>query len=256
MTWRDHHRADELAPWRPGRAPPFPLRAGLLFDMIDAVLCELEGVVVETAVPRRRAMMQAFAEEGLDVSGIEGASRLPVRGAVVRALDGTSVAGDPTLVDLLTMRASRYFAAEVATGLSLADGVLDALRALQVRTRLALVTRAEREVTERILAFAALEGLFEVVVTADDVLEPKPHPEGHRAALSRLTSRRPARCPLAIEDGLAGVQAARAAGIPCIVSGASPAYEALEASAMIDGLGGHTLESLAALVSRGGARVA
>ena len=48
--------------WERISAPPFPLRAGLLFDMIDAVLCELEGVVVETAVARRRAMKRAFYE--------------------------------------------------------------------------------------------------------------------------------------------------------------------------------------------------
>ena len=224
--------------------------------MVDAVLCELEGVVVETAVPRRRAMMHAFAEEGLDASGIESASHLPVRRAVAHALAGSAAAGDATLVDLLAARASRHFAAEVATGLTLASGALNALQALQVRARLALVTRAEREVTDRILALAMLDGMFEAVVTADDVLDPKPHPEGYRAALSRLTSRRPAIRPLAIEDGLPGVRAARAAGIPCVVIGPSPAHEALEANALIDGLAGQTLDSLARLVTRGGARVA
>ena len=224
--------------------------------MIDAVLCELEGVVVETAAPRRRAMMHAFAAEGIDASGIEAASDLPVRSAVARALAETPMAGDSVLVDLLAARASRNCAAGVATGLTLATGALEALHALQVRTRLALVTRAEREVADRIISLAALDGLFEVVVTADDVLEPKPHPEGYRAAVARLTSRRPARRPLAIEDGLAGVQSARAAGIPCVVVGPSPAHEALEADAMIGGLAGHTLDSLAGLVTRGGARVA
>jgi HAD superfamily hydrolase (TIGR01509 family) len=224
--------------------------------MIDAVLCELEGVVVETAVPRRRAMMHAFAQEGLDVSGIAAAAHLPVRRAVARALAESSMAGDATLTDLLAARASRQFAAEVATGLTLASGAIDALQALHARTRLALVTRAERDVTDRILALATLDGLFEVVVTTDDVLDPKPDPEGYRAALSRLTSRRPVTRPLAIEDGLAGVQSARAAGIPCVVIAPSPAHEALEAHAMIDGLGGHTLDSLAGLVARSGERVA
>ena len=224
--------------------------------MIDAVLCELEGVVVETAVPRRRAMLHAFAQEGLDASGIGAASHLPVRRAVAQALAGSTLAGDATLIDLLAARASRQFAAEVATGLTLASGAIDALQALQARTRLALVTRAERDVTDRILALAMLDGIFEVIVTADDVLDPKPDPEGYRAALSRLTSRRPAARPLAIEYGLAGVQAARAAGISCVVIAPSPAHEALEANAMIHGLGGHTLDSLAALVGRSGARVA
>ena len=224
--------------------------------MIDAVLCELEGVVVETAVPRRRAMMHTFAEAGLDMSGIDATSRLPVRDAVMAALAEATGSSDATLVDLLAAKASRHFLAEVATGLSLAPGALEVLSALQARARLALVTRAERDATDRILSMAGLDGLFEVIVTAADVIEGKPNPEGHRAALSRLTNRRPVTTPLAIEDRLSGVRAARAAGISCVMVGPSPAHEALEANALIDSLAGHTLDSLGALIARGGARVA
>ena len=224
--------------------------------MIDAVLCELEGVVVETAAPRRRAMKRAFDEEGLDASGIDETCRLPVREAVLLALRGGAASGDATLVDLLSAKASRHFEAEIATGLTLALGAVDALLALQARSRLALVTRAERDVTDRILSMAGLDGAFEIVVTTNDIIEPKPHPEGHRSALARLTSRRPVANPIAIEDGLPGVRAARAAGVACVVVAPSPAHEALEADAMIDGLAGHTLDSLGLLLARRGARVA
>ncbi len=224
--------------------------------MIDAVLLELEGVLVDTAAPRRRAMTHALSEEGLDVSGIEHTVRLPLREAVVRALRGQPAADDATFVDLLAAKSARYFAAEVATGLTLAPGAGAALEALRIRSRLALVTRADRSATERILSLGSLDGFFEVIVTADDVLEPKPHPESYRTALARLTSRRPAMAPIAIEDGLPGVRAARTARIPCVVISPVPAHEALEADAMIDGLAGHTLDSLSQLIATSGARVA
>ena len=224
--------------------------------MIDVVLCELEGVVAETSAPRRRALEHAFAEEGLDAGRFDAPPGLPVRAAIAQALARLSAASDATLVDLLAARAHRYFAAGAATGLTLAPGARDALVSLQVRTRLALVTRMPREAAERILSLAALDGMFEVVVTADDVIEEKPHPEGYLTAITRLTKRRPIRGGLAIEDGVTGVRAARAAGLPCIVVGSLPAHEALEADAMIGSLAGVTLDSLAALVSGGGARVA
>src|SRR5688500_11542966 len=131
--------------------------------MIDAVLCELEGVVVETAVPRRRAMTHAFSEAGLDTSGIDVPSRLPVRDAVIAALGGGAASRDVILIDLLAVKASRHFLAEAATGLMLAPGAVEALSALQARTRLALVTRADRDATDRILSMAGLEGLFEII---------------------------------------------------------------------------------------------
>lgn len=224
--------------------------------MIDVVLCELEGVVAETAAPRRRAMMQAFAEEGLDAAPFAGHSRVPLRAAIEQSLAASATPHDPTLVDLLALKSSRHFAAEVATGLTLAAGALEALASLQASARLGLVTRAERDVTDRIVSLAALEGLFEVIVTADDVIDPKPHPEAYGLAHARLTRRRPVHGSLAVEDGSNGVRAARAAGVPCIVVGNSPTHEALEADAMIAGLAGHTVDSLAALVARGGARVA
>ena len=224
--------------------------------MIDAVLCELEGVIVETAAPRQRAMMRAFAEEGLDGTSIEAGQGLSVRETIARALAGDRAIHDAIHIDLLALKANMYFATEAATGLTLAPGVIDTFTALHARTRLALVTRAEREVTDRILSLGGLDGVFEVIVTAGDVLEPKPHPEGHRVALERLTRRRPVRTALAIEDGLSGVRAAHAAGIPCIVVGALPAHEAIEAHAVVDGLRGQSLESLAALAGRDGARVA
>lgn len=224
--------------------------------MIDVVLCELEGVVAETAEPRRRAMMHAFAEEGLDASGVGEQSPMPVRAAIEQALDALRAPRDATLVDLLAHRASRHFAAEVATGLTLAPGALETLASLQSSARLGLVTRAERDVAEQILSLAGIEGVFEVVVTAGDVLDPKPSPEPYRIAHSRLTRRRPPRGALAVEDGVNGVRSARAAGVPCILAGPRLANEALEADVVIPGLAGHTLDSLSALVARNGARVA
>lgn len=237
-------------------SPPFPPRPRLLFDMIDVVLCELEGVVAETAEPRRRAMVHAFAEDGLDASRIGEQSPMPVRAAIERALDAIQAPRDATLVDLLALRSSRHFAAEVATGLTLAPGALQSLASLQASARLGLVTRAEREVAEQILALAGLEGAFEVIVTAGDVIDPKPSPEAYRMAHARLTRRRPLRGALAIEDGMDGVRSAHAAGVPCILASLSPAHDALEADAVIPGLAGHTLDSLSSLVTRGGARVA
>ena len=225
--------------------------------MIDVVLCELEGVVAETGIPRQRSLARALAAEGIRAAAATGAEcpALPVRAAVIRQLEAAGARFDDTAVDLLTLRAERGFAAEAATGLTLAPGAREAIAALHASARLGLVTRARRDDVDRIVALASLDGAFEVVVTADDVIDQKPADEGYRAALARLTRRRPVRQALAIEDGLAGVRAARSAGLRCIVVGSPPAYAALEADAVIDGLSGHTLESLAAL-ALGGARVA
>jgi HAD superfamily hydrolase (TIGR01509 family) len=65
------------------------------------------------------------------------------------------------------------------------------------------------------LSAAGLLDLFETVVTRDDVVNPKPHPEPYLMAAKRLGID-PAAC-LALEDSHAGVRAAHAAGMQTIM---------------------------------------
>ncbi|MBE7734043.1 HAD family hydrolase [Devosia faecipullorum] len=65
------------------------------------------------------------------------------------------------------------------------------------------------------LGAAGLLDLFETVVTRDDVVHPKPHPEPYLIAAKRLRIE-PAAC-LALEDSHAGVHAAHAAGMQTIM---------------------------------------
>lgn len=65
------------------------------------------------------------------------------------------------------------------------------------------------------LGAAGLLDLFETVVTRDDVVHPKPHPEPYLIAAKRLGIE-PAAC-LALEDSHAGVHAAHAAGMQTIM---------------------------------------
>ena len=77
----------------------------------------------------------------------------------------------------------------------------------------AVVTSAWRTLAELRLQCAGLPAP-EVLVTADDVSRSKPHPDGYLAAASRLGVA-PSAC-VVIEDAPAGVESARAAGMPVI----------------------------------------
>ena len=66
-------------------------------------------------------------------------------------------------------------------------GVLDQVRSLYQRgCRLGVVTSKMHGGLERGLAVGGYEGLFEVLIGADDVENPKPHPEPVLLALERL----------------------------------------------------------------------
>ncbi|MEV0581958.1 HAD-IA family hydrolase [Nonomuraea sp. NPDC050310] len=79
---------------------------------------------------------------------------------------------------------------------------------------LGLVTSAQRPWAVRHLDYLDIRGLFQVLVTAEDVEHGKPDPEGYLRA-ARLLEADPATC-VVFEDTPAGIAAAKAAGMRCV----------------------------------------
>jgi beta-phosphoglucomutase-like phosphatase (HAD superfamily) len=218
--------------------------------MVDAVLLEWEGVLADTGVARREALLRAMADEGVPLSAAaydaccEG---LDVHAAAAAAL---AHAGhpDPTLATLVAMRASRRFAERLAQGITLQPGAVAFVAAAAQRSRVAIVTGAGRADTELVLRLSELDALVSCVVTAEDVLLPPPASELYDRAVGQLSRVRPVRVERAlgvVRTG-AAIRAARVAGVRTIVVGA-PAHVAMEAEAALSTLAGATVEELCTL---------
>ncbi len=77
-----------------------------------------------------------------------------------------------------------------------------------------IVTNASKEPVLQILEKFNISKMFDLLICQEDVVNPKPHPEGYLLALSLLNANK-SRC-IAIEDSKVGVLAAKGAGIPVI----------------------------------------
>lgn len=94
-------------------------------------------------------------------------------------------------------------------------GAADLVRRVSAHgSPIAVVTSASREWAEERLAEVGIRDLVRVLVSARDVVEGKPAPEGFLLAARRL-SVDPAHC-VAFEDSIAGIAAAKAAGMRCV----------------------------------------
>jgi HAD superfamily hydrolase (TIGR01509 family) len=96
-------------------------------------------------------------------------------------------------------------------------GVVDLVRQVRGRARLAVVSGAWRENIVAVLDAAGLADAFDAIVAREDVPSPKPAPDGYQLALERL--RLVPRSTVALEDSPAGLTSARAAGIRAIAVG-------------------------------------
>jgi pyrophosphatase PpaX len=91
-------------------------------------------------------------------------------------------------------------------------GVPEAIRAVRTRgVRLGLVTSKNRSGAERGLRVIGLAGHFEVIVGADDVENPKPHPEPVLRALDQMGVS--AAKAIYIGDSTHDMESGRAAGV-------------------------------------------
>ena len=117
----------------------------------------------------------------------------------------------PDVDAVVAERVERYRAA-VSDGSSIHEHVREAVRYAAERVPLAICSGAARAEIEPVLAAAGLAPLFRGIVSSDDVVDGKPHPEGYLKALERLDGASPGRV-LGIDDTEAGVASAKAAGL-------------------------------------------
>lgn len=93
-------------------------------------------------------------------------------------------------------------------------GAVELVARLRGRTRLGLASNSPRLLVDTALTTAGLLGVFDAIVTSDDVQRAKPAPDLYLLACERLGVA-PGEA-LALEDSASGIAAAKAAGLTCI----------------------------------------
>ncbi|HEX4198170.1 MAG TPA: HAD family phosphatase [Caulobacteraceae bacterium] len=188
---------------------------GLIFPRpVRAVIFDMDGLLVDTEVPVRDALMNAAAGIGRE---------LPA--TVFLSMVGTTSAhSDAILVehfgegfDLAAFQAEvwRLLETRFDLGVPLKPGALELLALVdQIGLPKALVTSSSRRAVDRHLP-AEVVARFAHLVTRESVERGKPHPEPYLKAAAALGIA-PRDC-LALEDSHNGVRSAHAAGMMAVM---------------------------------------
>lgn len=190
--------------------------------MIAAVLFDLDGTLIQTEELKAQSYAEAARELDPAVDGdgvvaafshLAGQSREKVARTLIEQfhLPGT-------WEELVRLRLERYDAMLADPELLRRQALPAAIALLQrVRRefyRTALTTMSDPDHAGKILAALGLTDAFEAVITPADVVHGKPAPDMYLAVMARL-GLPPGAC-IAVEDSVAGITAAKAAGVPCI----------------------------------------
>ena len=199
-----------------------------MLPAFDAVLFDLDGVLIHSEPVSERALQAAARRFGFEVPDDAMPMFTGLPGHVVYAMVVERFAGAATRADADADAGSATDAGSKVDAVilrTLSDEIYESwlpdvpempgagnlVRALAAaRKRLALVTSSRRRQAETALAVHGLRAHFAQVIGAEDVERTKPDPEPYLAA-ARALGVDPARC-VAIEDSLAGCRSGAAAG--------------------------------------------
>lgn len=201
-----------------------------------AVIFDFDGVLFESEPTHCEAFARILAKLGVSLDWLDYAAHcigLSDREILARLTARHPALRDIDAGDFLNAKSQAYEDL-TRSGFPPIDGapqLIDRLRDDGIP--LAICSGSRRAEIDRLLKSAGLLDKFDVIVATEDVSQSKPSPEGYLLAWRRLQSADPtlpARRCLVFEDAAAGIEAARAAGMPvvllgpedCVAAGAHP----------------------------------
>lgn len=218
--------------------------------MLKAIIFDFDGVLADTEPLHFRMFRQVLQEEGLPLSEHDYYQKyvgFDDRGCFHAVLAEHGRPAPPATIQRLVERKAAVMLGQITTAKVVYPGVVEFVKSVAGRYRLAIVSGALRHEIELILKTAGLRDDFEHITAAEDVQDGKPAPDGYLHALQALDRRAPllaSEC-LVIEDTLFGIQAAHAAGMRCLaVSTTYPPDRLGIADAVVSTLRQYDLEPL------------
>jgi HAD superfamily hydrolase (TIGR01509 family) len=183
--------------------------------MIEAVILDFDGLILDTETPFRRSWEEIYEEHGLSVppavwAGLIGSSADPPEAYALlerhlgRPVDRTAIRDRRIARELELLKHELVM-----------PGIRSLIEDAKTRSlRLAIASSSEREwVVGHLMAVGLLEP-FEVIACAEDVTATKPAPDLYEFALRSLQVSSVQ--AIAFEDSVHGVAAAKGAGLFCV----------------------------------------
>jgi HAD superfamily hydrolase (TIGR01509 family) len=179
-----------------------------------AIFWDNDGVLVDTEELYFKATQRVLADVGIPLTEPDYIELFLIqgRGAFHLALERGMPPDD---VERLRTDRNVLYGQWLATETRVMDDVCRVLEALHGRSVMGVVTSSRKDHFDVIHAQTGLLKYFDFVLTAADFRRVKPDPEPYRRAVERAGFDA-SEC-VAIEDSARGLEAARAAGVPCIV---------------------------------------
>ncbi len=191
--------------------------AKLTCKNIEAVIFDLDGLILDTERLAKRFWLMAFEEFGAVLSNEQYLS-IVGRNVTDSNMVLQNLLGPEFPVEKCRARMREIYSDSIARdGLPIKPGIHEMVDFLKTKSiRYAIATSTGRDLTLRKLELTGLLPHFEAIIAGDEVSNGKPHPEIFLKAAALLYAA-PERT-IVLEDSFSGIRAAHSAGmIPIMI---------------------------------------
>ncbi len=207
----------------------------MLRNEARAVIWDMDGVIADTALYHRQAWQEALLKRGINFTEEDFRRGFGQRNEeIIRHILGEQVSQDE--INAIANEKEEGFRRRVGNNLKPLPGVMELMKALaECDFKMALASSTPLENILLLNEGLGIAQYFQAIVSADDVTEGKPSPQAFLLAAQKMGIE-PRNC-LVIEDAVAGVTAAKRAGMRCLaVTNTNPRVSLVEADLIVDSL--------------------
>jgi beta-phosphoglucomutase len=181
--------------------------------VLKALIFDMDGVLVDSMPFHAAAWKKAFFDLGMeikdeDIYAIEGSNPISGLQILIRKARKEPESYDFEMItEIYRHEFKRIFE------LKAFEGMKECLKLLKKRFLLSLVSGSDRYIVYSIVD-QLFPGIFDTIITGDDVTNPKPCPDPFLKAVELLKVQ-PEEC-IIVENAILGVEAAKKAEIYCV----------------------------------------
>ena len=191
--------------------------------MIRAIIFDFDGVITDSEPVHLKMFQKVLSEMGITLDAREYYEvylGMDDKGCFTTILKANGIGTASQLIQSLIQKKTNYLMEYIKNDLFIYPGVVELVGSSRKDYLLAIASGALRHEIEFVLESAGIRSAFSVIVSAEDVSEGKPNPECFNKTLERLNGIGGERIKkdecLVIEDSIAGIEAAKAAGMSCV----------------------------------------
>jgi len=213
-----------------------------------AVIWDMDGVIADTGPYHCQAWQEVFQKRGVTFTEDDFRRNFGQRNdTIIRNTLGEGVSQDE--IYAIASDKEESFRQRVSQNIKPLPGAIKLIKSLKEHGfYIALASSAPIENIRLVTRGLGIDKCFQSIITGRDVTEGKPSPQGFLLAAQRLGVE-PGNC-IVIEDAVAGVTAAKKAGMRCLaITNTHPRTSLMEADLIVDTLETVTMNDLEGLLS-------